>query len=313
MMKQYKEFTPHTPIMVIGAAIGDCALHITELPRGGEDVRATDGDKQIGGCAFNVARVLRRLNVPVINAIPVGNDAWGEAVAIEMQALGMEILIRHPTQDNGWCLALIKPDGEPTFISVAGCESDWNEEIIAALPIPSDTFIYISGYELAGKHSHVLHKWLLALPESNTFLIDFGVRLPFIDKNFINKLLKKSLMLTLSPSEVSLLCGIGDPVTLCEVFAKTHHLTIILHIDHQNTWLIRPEAKPHHQLGYPATIVDTIGKNDTHCGGILAGLSSNWDLEAALDLGNRIAAIVMSQSGAQGAPDWQQLKATYEG
>jgi sugar/nucleoside kinase (ribokinase family) len=49
--------------VVIGAAFGDIILHLDALPQSGSDVSARDGGRQIGGCAFNVARALSRLEL----------------------------------------------------------------------------------------------------------------------------------------------------------------------------------------------------------------------------------------------------------
>ncbi|MGL5265769.1 MAG: ribokinase, partial [Plesiomonas shigelloides] len=72
--------TAQTPVMVIGAAFGDVMLSMQRLPRSGGDEVASETGRQIGGCAFNVARVLARLGMPLINGIPVGTGIWGEAV-----------------------------------------------------------------------------------------------------------------------------------------------------------------------------------------------------------------------------------------
>jgi sugar/nucleoside kinase (ribokinase family) len=43
------------------------------------------------------------------------------------QRLARGINQRHqrPTGDNGWCLALVEPDGERTFMSFSGVENQW--------------------------------------------------------------------------------------------------------------------------------------------------------------------------------------------
>ncbi|MFT8211687.1 MAG: PfkB family carbohydrate kinase [Symbiopectobacterium sp.] len=93
-------------VLVIGGACGDMLLGVPRMPLSGEDVEAKDNGLQIGGCAFNVARVLTRLGASVLNGMPVGNGNWGNAVETAMQALHLPVLMRHPDMDNGWCLAL---------------------------------------------------------------------------------------------------------------------------------------------------------------------------------------------------------------
>nr|WP_252860734.1 PfkB family carbohydrate kinase [Edwardsiella ictaluri] len=65
------------PVAVIGGAVGDLILNLPRLPLRGEDMEAQEGGRTIGGCAFNVARALCRMEIPVINGMPVGNGPWG--------------------------------------------------------------------------------------------------------------------------------------------------------------------------------------------------------------------------------------------
>ena len=132
------EWEAVTPVLVIGGAVGDLVMTLPRLPTSGEDIEAQPQARQIGGCAFNVARALVRLETPVINGMPVGNGEWGSAVEAAMGELGLEVLLRHGQMDNGWCLALVEPNGERTFITVSGCESQWNKAQLATLPLLHD-------------------------------------------------------------------------------------------------------------------------------------------------------------------------------
>ncbi len=40
-------------------------------------------------------------------------------------------LIDNAEGDNGWCLALVEPDGERTFMSFSGVENQWNRQWLA--------------------------------------------------------------------------------------------------------------------------------------------------------------------------------------
>lgn len=193
------QLSPRRPIVVIGAAFGDIILHLDALPQSGSDVPARDGGRQIGGCAFNVARALSRLELFPVNAIPVGNGDWGQAVAQKMALENLPVLLRHPTHDNGWCLALVEADKERTFITIEGCEQHWTDELLAQIPLPNDAIIYVSGYELA---SEALRQWLLAQAEDKTLFVDFGPRLGDLDIRFIQALLRKRPVLTLNRDEL---------------------------------------------------------------------------------------------------------------
>ena len=74
----------------------------------------------------------------MINGMPVGNGEWGAAVEAAMGELDLEVLLRRP---DGQRLvpALVEPNGERTFITVSGCESQWNKAQLATLPLTEHT------------------------------------------------------------------------------------------------------------------------------------------------------------------------------
>ena len=49
--------------LVLGAAIVDIIMKIPKLPKSGEDVLCTERKVTVGGCAYNVANILRGFNV----------------------------------------------------------------------------------------------------------------------------------------------------------------------------------------------------------------------------------------------------------
>ena len=80
------EFLAVKPILALGSAIVEVTL---------------TQEQKIGGCAFNVARALKRLQVPVLNGMPVGNGVWGAAIEAEMESLGLQVLLRQRRVDVG--------------------------------------------------------------------------------------------------------------------------------------------------------------------------------------------------------------------
>ncbi|MGL6265703.1 PfkB family carbohydrate kinase [Aeromonas jandaei] len=198
---------PTMPVMVIGAAFGDVMLEMNRLPVSGGDEVARESGRQIGGCAFNVARALARLGAPVINGITVGQGSWGTAVEAAMAAESLPVQLRDPAHDNGWCLALVEPDGERTFITVEGCEQYWDTAALSRL-LPAGTgWVYASGYELTGTQGAPLLEWLLQLPERITPFIDPGPRIGALTADEIAALLARGALFSLNREEAAVLLG----------------------------------------------------------------------------------------------------------
>ncbi len=302
--------SPQRPIVVIGAAFGDLILHLDTLPQSGSDVSASDGGRQIGGCAFNVARALARLGLAPVNAIPVGNGDWGQAVAQKMAQESLPVILRHPTHDNGWCLALVEANKERTFITVEGCEQHWSTELLAQIPQPKDAIIYASGYELA---SEMLRQWILGLTEDKTLFVDFGPRLCDMDIDFIQALLRKRPVLTLNRDELSALSARlyhQENATLesASRLVSDWQLRAICRFDKDGAWVVEPNAGPQHIPACRVEVHDTIAAGDSHCAGTIAGLACGMNLRQATLLGNEVAAIVVSRPGSDGAPTRQELR-----
>ena len=302
------EFSAVTPVLVLGAAVGDLVMTLPRLPVSGEDIEARPQGRQIGGCAFNVARVLCRLGVPVVNGMPVGNGEWGVAVEAAMQALGLPVLLRHGQMDNGWCLALAEPNGERTFITVSGCEAQWNKAQLATLPLTPETLVYANGYELVGEPGAALREWLTRLPYDQYRLIDAGPRVGLLGEEFFAMLSDSHTLLTLNRDEVATLCGDGEPVEAAQRYAAARNFTLICRLDSDGAWICDGKHPPQHIAAYPVEVVDTIGAGDAHSAGLLAALSAGWPLPQAVDLANRVAACVVASRGADAAPDWAQLR-----
>lgn len=302
------EFSAVTPVLVLGGAVGDLVMTLPRLPVSGEDIAARPQGRQIGGCAFNVARVLCRLGVPVVNGMPVGNGEWGVAVEAAMQALGLPVLLRHGQMDNGWCLALAEPNGERTFITVSGCEAQWNKAQLATLPLTPETLVYANGYELVGEPGAALREWLTRLPFDQYRLIDPGPRVGLLGEEFFAMLSDSHTLLTLNRDEVATLCGDGEPVEAAQRYAAARNFTLICRLDSDGAWICDGKHPPQHIAAYPVEVVDTIGAGDAHSAGLLAALSAGWPLPQAVDLANRVAACVVAGRGADAAPDWAQLR-----
>ncbi len=150
-------------------------------------------------------------------------------------------------------------------------------------------------YELVDKESEPLKKWLLNLDNSIRLFVDFGPRFMDIDSAFVAQLLAKKPILTINRDEFKLLVGDTDAsIDDAQKFADTQGVSLIYRLDKQGAWVIEPFSEAVNVPAYNVEVVDTIAAGDSHCGGVLAALSSGWSLADATRLGNAVAAIVVS-------------------
>ncbi len=125
------ELATRQPVMVVGAAVIDVIADAYALPWRGCDIELKQQSVNVGGCALNIAVALKRLGIEAGNALPLGQGVWAEIIRNRMAKEDLISLIDNAEGDNGWCLALVEPDGERTFMSFSGVENQWNRQWLA--------------------------------------------------------------------------------------------------------------------------------------------------------------------------------------
>ncbi|ARU94434.1 PfkB family carbohydrate kinase [Tatumella citrea] len=301
------------PVCIIGAAVVDVIASVPALPQRGGDLALTQQSVTAGGCALNVALALHRLGILAVNALPVGEGVWASVIRQRLQQYGIKTAIEIPAADNGWSLAMVEPDGERTFMSVAGVENRWTPEILNALTVAEDCWIYLSGYQLIHAAGETLIRWLEQRQIKQRIFVDFGPGLADISHDHFRRIMALHPVITVNRQEAILLwqqLHLNDkkytPAALMDYWQQEVAGTLILRLDQEGAGYCSDD-----QRGWiPAAqvdVVDTIGAGDSHAGAMLAGLCCGWALCDAVSLANRVAAYVVSQRGGDCAPTLRQL------
>ncbi|EMP6174491.1 TPA: sugar kinase [Citrobacter amalonaticus] len=292
------------PVTVVGAAVIDVIADAYALPWRGCDIELKQQGVNVGGCALNIAVALKRLGIDAGNALPLGQGVWAEIIRNRMAKEGLHSLIETTQGDNGWCLALVEPDGERTFMSFSGVENQWNTDWLAQLTIPPDSLIYLSGYQLSSPCGELLVQWLEGLDRVMPF-IDFGPRIGDIPDALMSRILACRPLVSLNRQEAEIAAerfGLSQDVEdLGAQWVKQFSAPLIVRHDKEGAWYFSAQSSgcvP----AFPTTVVDTIGAGDSHAGGMLAGLASGWSLADAVLLGNAVASWVVGHRGGDCAP-----------
>lgn len=292
-------------LCLIGAAVVDIVTETPALPKRGTDVELTEKGIHVGGCALNIAIALKKLGVESINALPIGQGKWADIITAAMAEKGLTSSLQDPSGDNGWCLALVEPDGERTFLSVSGVENNWNQQALEQLKLQDDAIIYLSGYQLSSACGEQIVTWLETLPSGIELFIDFGPRIGDIPRPLFDRLIKLKPTISLNRQEAEVL-GMQEINAFVEQWHNQYGCPLILRIDSDGA-LFATQDGYGNVAPFKATVVDTIGAGDTHAGGVLAGLASGWELSDAILLGNAVASYVVSHVGGDCAPSVDEI------
>ncbi|MEF9950977.1 MAG: PfkB family carbohydrate kinase [Clostridium sp.] len=287
-----------TKVLVLGAAVLDIILATDKLPTTGEDVMADHKQSLVGGCAYNVANVLKALEIKADLFAPIGNGTYSSIIKNSLVNEGYDILIEDKSQDNGWNLSLVEKDGERTFITIPGIETNWKKEWFNNIDIGTYDLIYVSGYELEGESGNVIIEALKGKNDSCKILFDASPRIGFIDRILVNKLLKIGTIFHSNKSELQELTGYESPERGMEYIHALTGEAVVVTLGKEGCGYLSIE-----ESGIVETqrvrVVDTIGAGDAHTGGLIAGIVKKLSLKESCALANSVATKVVSCEGGK--------------
>lgn len=283
-------------ILILGSAVIDVIIDIERLPKAGEDITGLQKGMVVGGCAFNVSKILDELHVDHDLCVPVGKGLYANKIRRTLQAAGHDVMIQDDRSDNGYCLSLVEANGERTFITIDGIETKWLDEWLENIDAASYDYIYASGYGFQdGNNSgDVIMNFLRRKRKDCRLILDPGPRL--LGKRFENELLKMGTILELNEAEAK---AMTNNVNVNEAAANLHEITgqpVIVTLGKRGTLCVDKDGA----FIVPTKTVkaiDTIGAGDSHTAGFLAALSQGKSLHDACGEANRVASVVVQHIG----------------
>ena len=298
-------------LVFAGQALVDVVMRVPALPERGGDVFATSSEVTVGG-GFNVMAAAARQGLPVLYAGGHGTGPWGDLVRATLAAEGITILRpQDPTRDTGFDVALVEPDGQPTYATRLGAETleTWND-----LPAGSSDMVYVSGYGLAaegggapgedfGGQSFGTPPSISPARPAPQLFIDPGPLVAQIPDDILADVLARCDWLSCNQREASLLTGTADPDEGARILLRrTARAGILVRTGPAGCVLaVRGQELAH--IPAPAVeAIDTTGAGDTHAGVFIAALAEGLPPAQAARRANAAAAYSVTREGPATAP-----------
>jgi len=285
------------PVLVIGSTVTDVILHIEQLPKSQESINTISHSWSLGGCAYNVAEMLRYCHVPMVLYTPVGTGPHGEFVAGRLKERGIPVVL--PTEEeNGCCYCLVDRYGERTFISNHGAEYLFKKQWFDLLNPDDYQAIYVCGLELEEDKE----KGILEFLKRSRLPVYFAVgpRIQYMDKEYLKELLSLNPILHLNEEEAYLLADMDKSNKLfiaAEKLFDLCHNTVVITCGSKGVYF-KTEKDDGFICSRPLIPVDTIGAGDGHCGVCIAYLSQKKDIREVLHYANEIAGRITQVHGS---------------
>ena len=192
----------------LGSILVDVTVDVPRLPERGGDVLAT-GTRTVPGGGFNLAVAVARQGVRCVYAAPHGTGPYGDLIRDALAAESVLVTAkRRANGDSGFTVTLVEPDGERTFVTMAGVEAALEPDDLAGLSPAAGDIVSVSGYDLAYPGSGpVLAGWLDTLPDGVRVALDPGPLIMEVPADRLSRVLGRIAILTLNQREARLLSG----------------------------------------------------------------------------------------------------------
>lgn len=285
------------PVLVIGSTCVDIIIRIPHLPVTQENLHPTSQSMALGGCAYNVANILRQAEADFCFVSPVGGGMYGDYVAKALRQRGFSIPIYVPEEENGCCYCLVEDSGERTFMSYHGVEYSFRKEWMAKIQASDYSMVYICGLEVEEPTGEDLVAWLEENRGPEIFFAP-GPRVLETKKERIERILDLHPVLHINELEAEMMSGCKEADEAAARIRKRSGNTVIITLGDKGAYCLPGTGEGFWTPGCPAQVADTIGAGDSHIGAVMAALSKGMGIQDAIVTANRVSSAVVSVEGA---------------
>ncbi len=283
-------------ILVIGSTAVDVRIRLPRLPQTGEDINIDSVERSIGGCAYNIARILRRKAIPHILCSPVGTGLYGNFVLEHFEEEGIPPFIRLE-QENGCCYCLIETNGERTFLSSRGAEYVFHKAWLSdtkKIDFSDIDSVFVCGIDIEDPTGGEIVDFVCEHPDLAVFFAP-GPRLTFLDKSCMDRLFARSPFLHLNETEALRYTGRSDAAEAGHALFNRTGNSLVITLGERGAYFW---DKTTSEGGFvptpPVKVRDTVGAGDAHCGAIIAGCKQGLSLRSAVVAANKTSGEVVA-------------------
>lgn len=291
------------PSLVIGSSCVDVILNMDHLPVMAEDINPTGQAISVGGCAYNVAYMMRLLGADHVFISPIGGGLFGDYVSRHFAKNGIPVTVRVPDKENGCCYCLVEKGGERTFLSYHGVEYTFEKSWMAPYPAGTFRYAYVCGLEVEEPTGENLVSYLEEHPEMEVLFAP-GPRNRWIGNEKLERMLALHPILHINEQEAAELGGEENYRSAAENLRRRTQNTVIVTLGAEGAYCRKGDGEDFLIPGEKVDqVADTIGAGDAHAGTVLACLTRGMELEEAVGYANRVAAAVIQVRGASLPPE----------
>ncbi|MEE1651462.1 PfkB family carbohydrate kinase [Brachybacterium sp. J144] len=284
-------------------ALVDVVVEVDALPPRGGNANVRREQWYAGG-AVTTLLAAARTGAEAVHGGAHGVGRHGDLVRERLAADGVALSdVPREDADTGYCIVMLEPSAERTFLTVYGAERQVSAESLARLaPVPGD-LVCVSGYTLFEPTREPLLEFLESLPDGVEVVLDPGAPFAEFPRDLQDRVLARTTVWTSNADEARALTGLDALEDTPQALRRRigSHAVVIVR-DGDRGCLVFHHGRGTEIPAFPQTAVDTNGAGDTHTGVLLAERALGADWESAATRANAAAAIAVTRRGTESAP-----------
>lgn len=317
---------------LFGGILMDKYIEIDSLPPRGQDGFITGVMDSVGGCALNMAATFMNLGGEPHIVSSLGMDSIGKEIAEYISNHGFSTrYIKHKIGETGYCLVFLETDGERTFLTKKGMNTDFFPDLVSD-ELSGIDYAALTGYYLLPEGTKEIVELLENfVARGGLLLFDPSPLVSDIDKNLLKRILSISKVITPNMSEILAMeevvsklaeesvkfeeamgTGAGREVKACKLLAALDKFVVLKDGSRGGQVFGREGSFSYEVAKGPsgiskASVVDTSGAGDSFAAGLMYDLMDTGKEELNLDsfrtavaLASKCAAITVGVKGPHG-------------
>jgi ribokinase len=295
--------------VVFGSINTDMVISTNRMPENGETIKGYGFFTSSGGKGANQAVASARLGADVTMIGCLGNDPFGKKALLSLQSNQVNTAyVRMLDGIPSGMAVIIKSSGDNRIILDAGANGYTTAEQLQSYIDDNDVSDVIFITQLENNLNEITKA--LALAKENGMYTIFN---PAPAMPLEPSIYKYVDILILNQTETQILSGIYpengfDCSRVYDIFSILGVKNLIITLGKAGSVIIEPNQMRAIK-GIIVNAVDTIGAGDAYIGAIAYGLSKGLGIYDSASLGNQVAAITCTRSGAQEAmPTLEEVK-----
>jgi ribokinase len=280
-------------VVAIGRINVDIDMKVTMLPKVNEHIICETGRITYGGSAANFATQSARLGAKTVLVSCVGDDEYGQLAVKDISKIGVDtscILVLEK-QRTGIFVHAHDSKGERIVIVEPGANRFLEKRVFEEENLLDAQVIHV-----AGSFPKLIDR-VAEVTTSNGMILSLDPGRAGLDLNY-DKILKQTDLLFLNQKELKEYFNINPSENALRTFAKTFPGIVVLKMGEKGAIATDGFEYCTSEV-FEVPVVDTLGAGDSFAAGFVTAWMRSERIEQALHMANAVAALTITQIGAQ--------------